>query len=63
VRGPGLKAGPWLRPDGEACYLECKLVAHHHTGPLGATTPQLLEFSPQSLGAVGGGPAQRVEVK
>jgi hypothetical protein len=26
-----------LRPGGETFYLECKRVAHHHTGPLGAT--------------------------
>ena len=25
------------------------------SNPVGATTPKLLEFSPQSLGAVGGG--------
>ena len=25
-------------------YLECKLVAHHHTGPLGATKLFLLMF-------------------
>ncbi len=27
-----------LSPDGDAAHLEGKLVAHYHSGPLGATT-------------------------
>ncbi len=43
--------GP-LRPDGDAPYLEGKLVAHHHTDPLGESNPVPFERS-KSVGSLG----------